>query len=251
MTLVADVFDVTLIDNATGTAFASTTLTEANIEFQVNANEVRAGKGNQLIGIIHAGRNITLTLTDAEVRNDWIAAQLGQTIKTGAGVAYAAPKFVKVVDNETKPSVTLGQTPISGSVLAYTEDGKKISGFTVTDKDIDFTSATPTVAVGDTIEIKTYQYNSTAETQTIDIDNTVFAKDVTAILSTWEIDEETEVPVNIVQYQFPFAKPDGNFTVNTTSERNAVTQQMVLQVLKPKTSDVVGKVTYIPFAEEY
>lgn len=251
MVLVADVFDATLIDNSTGKVYATGTLTTGNIEFAVNANEVRAGKGNELIGIIHAGRNITLTLTDAEVRNDWIAAQLGQEIKTGAGVAYAAPKFQEVINAADTLTVTLGQTPIADSVKIYTEDNAEITGFTLTDKTVDFTAATPAVEAGQTVEIRTYQYATDAETQTIDIDNSVFAKDVTAILSTWEIDEKTEVPVRTIQYQFPAAKPDGNFTVETTSERNAITQQMVLQVIKPKNSTKVGKYISFPFVPEY
>jgi hypothetical protein len=251
MVLVADVFDVSLIDNSTGYVYASGTLTEGDIDFKVNANEVRAGKGNSLIGVIHSGRDITLTLTDAEVRDDWIAAQMGQDVLTGAGVAYAAPKFQTVADVSTKPTVTLGQTPITDTVKIYNANGEAVTGFTVTDKAIDFTSATPAVAVGDEVEIRTYQYATPATTQTIEIDNTKFAKDVTAILSTWEIDEDTEQPVNIIQYQFTNAKPDGNFSVQTKTERTAITQQMVLQVLKPKTSNVVGKYVKFPYTAEY
>lgn len=237
MSLVADVFDVLLIDKETNEVVATTTLTEANIEVSVTENEVRGGKNNNLIGILHAGRDININLTDAEFRYEWLAKQLGQDIKTGAGIAYAMPKFYTV---DEAGVITLEHEPIEGSVKVFDINGKEITG-TVSGNTVTLTGVQP----GDKVEVRTYKYQTDANTETIEINNKVFAKGVMCILETLEIDGE-ENPLSKIQYQFDKAVPSGNFTINTASERTAQTQQFDLRVIKPQNSDVVGRVLRIP-----
>jgi hypothetical protein len=247
MAVVADVFDVLLIDE-NGDVVGTTTLQDANIEVQVQENEVRGGKGNELLGVLHSSRDINISLTDVNFRYDWIAKQLGQDIKTGAGVAYAMPKWYPVLDDAGKPTVTLDETPLAtgNELVIYNEEGQKVTGFTVSGNKIDFTSATPAIGVGDEVEVRTYKYATPAETQEIEIDNSVFAKGVKAILETVEVDESTEQVTHKLQYEFYNVLPTGNFTINTASERQAQTQEFSLRVVKPKGSTVVGKLKRIP-----
>lgn len=243
MALIADVFDVTLIDEATGDVVATTTLQEANIDVSVSENEVRGGKGNALIANLKVSRDIAINLTDAEFRYDWLAKQLGQDIKTGAGVGYAAPKWYKVEAD----TITLDKTPKDEkSVVVYDKDGKRIKDFTSVGKEVTFTSG---VSDGDEVEVRTYQFNTPAETQTIEFDSKVFAKGVKAILETVEIDGD-ETITHVLQYQFDSAVPDGTFSINTQSERNAATQSFNLKVIKPKTSTVVGRLIRFPYNAE-
>lgn len=252
MAVVADVFDVLLIDENTGDVIATTTLQDANIEVQVQENEVRGGKGNELLGVLHSGRDINITLTDVNFRYDWIAKQLGQDIKTGAGVAYAMPKWYVVQDDPattttTEMQIILDHTPISAnSMVIYNAQGQKITGFKVTGNKVDLTSATPTVAIGNEVEVRTYQYATPAKTQEIKIDSKVFAKGVKAILETVEVDEAAEQVTHKLQYEFNKALPSGNFTINTASERQAQTHEFTLRVIKPKDSTVVGVIKRIP-----
>lgn len=241
---IADVFDVLLRDKVTGEIAATTTLQQANIEIQVQENEIRGGKGNQLLGVIHAQRDINISLTDAEFKYDWMARQLGQTIKTGAGVAWAMPKWFKATGT-TDVKITLDEKPIEDTLVIYDVDGKLIpkADYTVTDKDVVFTG----ISDGAKIEVRSYQYATNAQTQTIEIDNKVFAKGVEIILETIEINGE-EQPTAKIQYIFDSASPSGNFSINTASERNAQAQEFTLKVLKPKDSEVVGKVLRIPLS---
>jgi hypothetical protein len=241
--LIADVFDVILRDTATGDVVGTTTLTDAQIQAQVQENDVRAGKGNQLIATLHAQRDITIQLTDAEFKYDWLAKQLGQDVVTGAGVAYAMPKWYTVAT----ASITLDNTPnaTDNALAIYNSAGKRITGFTVTTDSVDFTAATPTVADGESVEVRTYKYDTDATTESISFDGSVFAKGVECVLETWEIDEN-EVTTHLIQYQFTNAIPDGNFTFNTQSQKQAVTQQMNLKVVKPSNSNVVGQSLRIP-----
>ena len=249
MALIADVFDVTLVDEKSGDVIATTTLQEANIEVAVTENEVRGGKGNTLLGTLHVSRDITISLTDAEFKYDWLAKQLGQDVKTGAGVAYAAPKWYDVVDNTGVLSLTLDKTPKSKDSLAiYDENGVKIpvENLTLTGDEVAITTG---AAAGDKVEVRTFAYDTPADTQTIEFDSKVFASGVKAILETVEIDGD-ETITHTLQYQFDSAVPDGNFTVNTASERNAATQTFNLKVIKPKTSTVVGRLLRFPYVEE-
>jgi hypothetical protein len=250
MGLIADVFDVTLIDEASGEVIGTTTLQDANIEVSVSENEVRAGKGNALIATLHVSRDITISMTDAEFKYEWLAKQLGQDVVTGAGVGYAMPKWYKAVegtDPATDPEITLDKVPTDPTSIAiYNEEGIRITGFTVTGSTVDLTTATPAVATGDDVEVRTYKFATPANSQTILFDSKVFSSGVKAILETVEIDGD-ETITHVLQYQFDSAVPEGNFSISTASERNAATQSFNLKVIKPKTSSVVGRLVRFPY----
>jgi hypothetical protein len=245
MAFIADVFNVTLVEES-GDVIATTTLTDASIDVKVTENEIRGGQGNTLLGNLHVSRDITISLTDIEFKYDWLAKQLGQDVVTGAGVAYAAPKFYTVVDNAGTLTIDLDKTPADTSTLAiYDADGVKISSsaYTVATKTVTFTAG---VAGGDSIEVRTYTYATDAATQTIEFDSAVFSKGMKAILETVEIDGDEKINYTL-QYQFDSAVPDGNFNIATKSDRTAASQAFGLKVIKPKTSSVVGRLLRIPY----
>ena len=190
MALIADVFDVILRETGTGDVIGTTTLQDAGIEFSVSENEVRAGKGNQLYGILHVSRDININLTDVEFKYDWLAKQLGQNIVTGAGVGYAMPKWYTLTDNAGSKELTLDETPTNLSTIAlYDATGTKLvptTDYTLTGKVVKVIKT----GVTGQVEVRTYKYATPATTQTIAIDNAVFAKGVEAILETVEIDGE-------------------------------------------------------------
>ncbi|KAA9007388.1 hypothetical protein F4V43_02555 [Paenibacillus spiritus] len=247
MALIADVFDVIVKSKATGDVIGTTTLSEAGIEVSVQENEVRAGKGNALIATLHVSRDIQINLTDMQFRYDWLAAQLGQDIKTGAGVAYSMPKWYTVATESSNKVITLDNAPTNiDSLVIYDASGAKLV------KTTDFTLSTNKVtilkagiAAGTKVEVRTYTYATPANTQTIMIDNSVFAKGVEVILETVEIDSTENITARL-QYQFTSAVPSGNFTVSTQSERNAASQTFNMKVVKPEDSTVVGQVVRIP-----
>ncbi|MCA1021647.1 hypothetical protein [Halobacillus litoralis] len=250
MSFIADVFDVTLIDQKTGEVFANTTLQDANIEFSLEENEIRGGRGNTLLGLLHSNRDIMINLTDTEFKYDWMARQMGTDIVTGAGVAYAAPQHYKVVDNAGTPEVSLSKTPVAqdSGLAVYTENGQQIDGATLSGGTIDFSSANPTVAADDLVEVRTYKYETAAETQTVEFDVKQYPSEVTAVLETIEIDGGENI-THTIQYQFDRAVPQGNFTLNTSSSREASTQDFALKVIKPKESSKVGRALRIPYVE--
>lgn len=246
MSFIADVFDVTLIDPETKDAFGSTTLQEANIEFTMEENDIRGGRGNNLLGILHSDTDIAINLTDVSFRFDWLARQLGTDVTTGSGIAYAAPKFYKVT-GETL-DVELDNDPLAedNDLSVYTLDGERITDFTISGGTLSFASSTPTVAEGDQVEVRTYKYNTPDTTETMVFDVNKFPKGVIAVLETIEIDG-SENPTHKIQYQFDNAVPNGNVTISTSSTREASTQELPLRVVKPATTSEVGRALRIPF----
>lgn len=244
MGLIADVFNVTLVDEVTDEVVATTTLQDASIDVKVTENEVRGGQGNPLIGTLHVSRDITISLTDAEFKYDWLARQLGQDVKTGAGVAYAAPKWYTIGSGKT---ITLDNPPsTSSSIAIYDIDSKKVASSDYSALAGVVTFSGTGLDVGDQVEVRTYTYATSAETQTIEFDSKVFAKGLKAILETVEI-EGDETITHTLQYQFDSTVPDGNFQIQTKSDRNAATQAFGLKVIKPKTSTVVGRLLRFPY----
>ncbi|MFS0657356.1 hypothetical protein AB1L07_01860 [Niallia alba] len=246
MAVVADVFEALMLDG-NGEVYATGTVQDSNIEVSVQSNDVNGGQGNELLGVLHSTRNINVTVNDINFRYDWLARQFGQDIVTGAGTAYAMPVWEVAKDNAGVVEVELENEPITAHQMKiYNEDGEKVTGFTVTGKKVDLTSATPEVAIGDEIEIRTYIYATPASSQQFEIDNKVFAKGTHLILQTLEVDESEEEPTHKIQYEFYKAIPEGNMTINTASERSAQTSGHTFRVVKPKRSKVVGVVKRIP-----
>ncbi|MGG1663093.1 hypothetical protein [Brevibacillus sp. NRS-1366] len=249
MAFVADVFDAILIDVDTGDTIATTTLQSGNLEVSVSENEIRGGKGNALLGLLHVSRDINVSLTDAEFKFEWMAKQLGQTVITGAGTAYAMPEWYTVMDNAGAKEITLKEEPTSiDSVVLFDKNGVKLTkttDFTLDEKVITITKTG--VNASDKVEVRTFTYATAATTQTINIDSSVFAKGVKLILETIEISGD-EKPLNKIQYQFPSAVPAGNFSIQTSSERSAQAQQFDLKILKPSDSTIVGQIVRIPIA---
>ena len=246
MAVIADVFEVLLIDDD-GDAIGRTTVQDGSIEVTVQANDVNAGRGNELIGILHSTRDIVLNWNDIDWNFSWVAKQFGQDVVTGEGKAYAFPKSYLATDNAGVIEIELENTPATvHEMKVYKEDGQRVTGFTVSGKTVDFTAATPTVPAGEYVEVRTYVYNTPATTQKFEIDNKVFAKGLKAVLETLEVDPAEELPLAKIQYEFYKAIPDGNMTINTASERTAQPVGSSLRVVKPKHSTVVGEVKRIP-----
>lgn len=247
--LVCDVFDAVMIDNVDGSVAGTTTLQNANIDVAVSEQEIRAGKGNGLIANLHIQRDIAVDLTDVEWKPEWVAKQLGTDITVGAGVGYAMPKWY-TAKSDTSVTITLDKEPLAqnAGLAIYDIDGTLIkdTSYTVAAKVITFTAG---VTDGDEVEVRTYKYATPATTQTLTFESDKFSHGVTLILSTFETDEDESHQFEL-QYQFGHAIPSGSFQINTSSERNAATQNLQLKVLKPATSTVVGKLLRIPLAEE-
>lgn len=242
MSLIADIFDVLIVDDK-GEMLASSSLSSADINIQVNSTEVRAGRGDALIAVLHSGRQADITLAEVEFKWDWLAKQLGQTATTGAVEIWALPKWYKAVATEGTVTITLDNKPLAtnSGIKIYDANGKAITG-TVAGKVVTFATG---VKGGDAVEVRGYKYTSPATASEIIIDNISFADGVKCILETIEIDED-ETQLSKVQYIFDEALFDGNINIQTKKERDAIVTNVALKAVKPRTSNTIGRVIKIP-----
>ena len=244
MGMVADVFDCLLIsgNNVVGT----TTLQAADIAVAMESADVRAGQGNSLKAIIHSTRDINISLTDVEWRLEYLAMHLGQEIVTqgaedDAFIAYHMPIWLTAEESGMDVVINLPEEVAEDGegdpifLKVYDEDGVEVVATHVTDV-VTLTG----VDEGDQVRVM-FAYETDEGTEKIDIEEGKWPSDLMCVLETLEIDDDEQVIANL-QYKFFRAKPSGDITVATTSERSAATQEMNLRVLKPKTSNIVGEI---------
>lgn len=242
-TFIADVYDLYIQSNDTNKVIGSTTLSSANLNFTVNENEIRAGRGNSLLGLLHSARDLTVEAEDVSFNWDFIQMQLAKQATSGSVEAYATPKWYEATG--TTPTIALEATPSDpASVSIFDEDGAEISTFTVNNNIVTFTSG---AVSGKHYEVRGYKYNAPAGTETVVIDASTFAKGVTLVLETIEIDHN-EIPVNKVQIVVPNALPNGTFSLNTTSERQANAMSVTFRAVKGRFEDTLGKIHRIPIS---
>lgn len=79
-----NVFKVLLIDTSTDETIAFTKLQDAQIQRQVQQQEIRGGEGNKLLCVLDNDPSVNLQLTNPQFSYQWLSKQLGTTITTGA-----------------------------------------------------------------------------------------------------------------------------------------------------------------------
>lgn len=103
-------------DNLIGVA---KTLTESTFNFSISNEEIRGGQGNALFGKYFHDSNLSVTLTDAMFKLEYLAANLGVDISMGGLSVYESTASGEVV--RADGSILLTETPtlINGSLLAW------------------------------------------------------------------------------------------------------------------------------------
>ena len=103
-------------DNLIGVA---KTLTESTFNFSISNEEIRGGQGNALFGKYFHDSSLSVTLTDAMFKLEYLAANLGVDISMGGLSVYESTASGEVV--RADGSILLTETPtlINGSLLAW------------------------------------------------------------------------------------------------------------------------------------
>lgn len=163
--VLASVGNAQLIDQLTGELIAdSKTLTESGISFSVTAEDIRGGQANALIAQYFHDSAMTLTLTDALFSLEYLALNVGGTIRTGADNAMTVETVTVTTPNTIQVSATPKPVFSFGTIGWYTISGKEDWS------KITFVGNTASVAdlpVGTSVCVKYAKEDASAETFTV------------------------------------------------------------------------------------
>lgn len=219
------------------TLFMSENLTQSAVKGGATEKEIKNGKGNGLWGVLETDKTFEVTLESNVIDFGLLATQCGTKILTGSGTAYCPPLVAKIEGLTGSGKITLVETPkYSDKVEIYdiaTDSLIESSGYTISGKDVTFTTATGEV------KVMPYEYDcTTLETITISADK--FASAGELILLGSEIDENNKV-VSEVQIYVPKAKPSSSFDLSSQSSLGDANNSVTVKALK----DPQGNLAYI------
>ena len=103
-------------DNLIGVA---KTLTDSTFNFSISSEEVRGGQANALFGKYFHDSNLSITLTDAMFKLEYLAANLGVDISMGGLSIYESSSAGETVGAGGVVTLTTVPTAVNGSLLAW------------------------------------------------------------------------------------------------------------------------------------
>lgn len=232
--IICQVFEALIIDPITGSIEAKDCLESGDLDISQEAKDVIAGKAGSTITQIAGKRQIVIKFSEPVFNLQSLSNQLGSICKSGAVTAYAMPKSYKV---GTGKRITLEHTPVEGTLVF---EKSTISGTVTADsKDVTLTGAD----VGEEVRVKTYQYLTPSTTQTIEIYADKFATAKKLVLETEVFDKEGAL-VGFLQLDFPRVKSNGAISMQTKTEKEAVSSAFEFTVLAEHEKQ--GTIKFIP-----
>ena len=230
--IIMDTCDLTLERITDGKKILSTTTTLANLEQTVDETNLQAGIGGSTIAVLSSNKQITLGVTDALWSLEGLEVTQGVRINP-TGTATVIKRAGATVSGADGTIVNAPATLTEAEVLL--QDGTYavvpvVAGvFTVP---VNADTSCPELSVIYKTEItgESLEFRASSSSETY-----------RAQLYTIAYDPQTMQVVKDVYITFDQVKPSGNFTMNFALG-TAITPEMSLQVLKPKCSDVLGRI---------
>ena len=140
------------------------TLTESTFNFSISNEEIRGGQGNALFGKYFHDSNLSVTLTDAMFKLEYLAANLGVDISMGGLSVYESSASGETVS--AGGTITLTETPtlINGSLLAWYKKPSELNWnvTTATTSGEDYIITIPNATQDDNYCIKYFYQNENA-----------------------------------------------------------------------------------------
>lgn len=227
-----------LVITQSGLQIASGSLNSHTFDQTVDVSDLRAGRGNKIIGRLKTNKGVSVTIEDLEQTPEYQALIAGSEIQTGAITAYVMPKEVKY----TTGGITLEQTPIEKTIpCEIAKTGAKVQG-TVADKKLTIAEG---VTEGDVILVGGYKYQAT-DAKHFKIQSGKFAENVTVILEEDVYDGETMQIIGVKQTIIPVASPDENFSLSGSKEIGDTTVSYTFTAL---ANGACGDLAYVVYLD--
>ena len=237
--LLLDVFDLYCYDSETNKLlFMSENLTQSSITGTADESEVRNGRGNNLFATLSSNKTLTIECTTNAFSFDSLAFMAGTTVHTGTGVSYTATQKLKLVSGQ----LALSQEPINTNEVQVFKDGKEISNISVSGSNITVTSGVE----GAEYLVMPYSYESSEDAEEIEIKAQDFPSACKVVLKGVERDSNSKIVADM-SFIFNRAKPQNDFSIDTSSELSAKDTTITLKVLND--NGTLAKIVREPIAE--
>lgn len=140
------------------------TLTESTFNFSISNEEIRGGQGNALFGKYFHDSSLSVTLTDAMFKLEYLAANLGVDISMGGLSVYESSAAGEVVSAGGIITLTEIPTLINGSLLAWYKKPSELNWnvTTATSSGDDYIITIPNATQSDSYCIKYFYQNENA-----------------------------------------------------------------------------------------
>lgn len=212
LTSVADVWAYDTSDNL---VFTAKTLLDTSIEVTTNPQEVRGGRGSQLLYTYYSGSSASITLTDAQFNLQMLGSTVGSTIATGNDVY-------------TEQTVTLdgsGAGTVTGTPIALPNSGIIYGWVSLPDGSTDrvtFTGSafTTTAGAGNANDVVCVRYWATdSASRSITVPASILPSIVRLELEAQlNSSDEASNKIGVVQILVPKFSLSGAFTISMTSD---------------------------------
>ena len=237
--LLLDVFDLYCYDSETNKLlFMSENLTQSSISGTADESEVRNGRGNNLFATLSSNKTLTIECTTNAFSFDSLAFMAGTTVHTGQGVSYTATQKIKL----TSGQLALSEEPINTNEVQVFKDGKEVTTISVSGKNITITGGQE----GAEYLVMPYSYASSAEAEEIEIKAQDFPSACKVVLKGVERDSNSKIVADM-SFIFNRAKPQNDFSIDTSSELSAKDTTITLKVLND--NGTLAKIVREPIAE--
>ena len=221
--LLLDVFDLYCYDSETGKLlFMSENLTQSSISGTADESEVRNGRGNNLFATLSSNKTLTIECTTNAFSFDSLAFMAGTSVHTGQGVSYTSTQKLKLASGK----LTLAETPQNTAEVQVFKDGAEVTNVQVSGKDVTVTSGQE----GAEYLVMPYSYASTHQAEEIVINAQDFPSACKVVLKGVERDQNSKIVADM-SFIFDRAKPQNDFSIDTSSELSAKDTTITLKVL--------------------
>ena len=237
--LLLDVFDLYCYDSETNKLlFMSENLTQSSITGTADESEVRNGRGNNLFATLSSNKTLTIECTTNAFSFDSLAFMAGTNVNTGTGVSYTATQKVKLASGQ----LALSEEPVNTNEVQVFKDGKEVTTISVSGKNVTVTSGVE----GAEYLVMPYSYASSAQAEEIEIKAQDFPSACKVVLKGVERDSNSKIVADM-SFIFNRAKPQNDFSIDTSSELSAKDTTITLKVLND--NGTLAKIVREPIAE--
>ena len=222
--LLLDVFDLYCYDAETGKLlFMSENLTQSSICGTADESEVRNGRGNNLFATLSSNKTLTIECTTNAFSFDSLAFMAGTKVVTGEGLGYTSAQRIKLASGQ----LVLAEEPANTSEVQVFKDGVEvISGVSVSGKNVQITSGQE----GAEYLVMPYSYVDNGDFEEIVIKAQDFPSACKVVLKGVERDRNSKIVADM-SFIFDRAKPQNDFSIDTSSELSAKDTTLTLKVL--------------------